>query len=319
MRSLLPLLIGLCLGIVGATLFVRSLPPQPGSAEEKAEKLEIELRRTQNRLASLEAADPNRFRRHGRTLADGARGIAEDLRDGRPVDLDDIFQAAKPLLKDLGPIFGRIRERDQKRHFDTLIGEYSRRYHLDENQQKKFKDWLEAKARSDALEFGALMGRDGTSLEDMIRASRKFRPTDDLDAFMETTLSGEPLNQFKSDRMADRVDRVQQEADRKVHRLDEIVGLDEAQKDRVFSLMARGSRDFDSSMRFDGLSEEATALAPGSSREEAILAELRPEQQQAYQDHRRQRRQEAEEELGVLGINLPENWDLLDGDDWIDE
>ena len=306
MRSLLPLLIGLCVGIAGATLFVRSLPPKPGSAEERAERLEVELRRVQNRLAAIEAADPGRSaRRHGRTLADGARSIAEDIRDGRPVDLDDVFRAAKPLLKDFGPIFGRIRERDQKRHFDTLIGEFTRKYNLDETQQKKLKQWLEAKARKDAVEFGALLAKDSTTFEDMIRASRNFRPDDELDAFMEKSLGGEALAQFKSDRMAERVERVQHEADRKVHRLDEIVGLDEPQKDRIFSIMARGSRDFDPAMRFDGLSEEATPLTPGQSRETAIFAELRPEQREAYENHRRERRAEAEEELGVIGLKLP--------------
>ena len=97
MRSLVPLLIGLIVGGVGATMFMQSLPGAEGSPEERANKLELELQRAQNRIAALEAASSEKRASGGvlarlakggakegaRTLADGARKIGEDLREGK--------------------------------------------------------------------------------------------------------------------------------------------------------------------------------------------------------------------------------------------
>jgi hypothetical protein len=109
---------------------------------------------------------------------------------------------------------------------------------------------------------------------------------------------------------------VQQEADRKVQRLDGIVQLDESQKDELFTLMARNSDDFDPSMQFEGLRGEASEPVPGQPRDAAIMGVLRPEQVEIYEAHRRERIEKAERELGEIGLRLPADWDLLDGDDF---
>ena len=54
MRPILPLVIGLLVGVAGAILFVQSMPPKEGSAEERVGKLEAELKRSENRVAALE-------------------------------------------------------------------------------------------------------------------------------------------------------------------------------------------------------------------------------------------------------------------------
>ncbi len=57
-RPLIPLVIGLAVGGVGATLFLQSMPGAEGSPEERANKLEVELKRAQNRIAALEDRRP---------------------------------------------------------------------------------------------------------------------------------------------------------------------------------------------------------------------------------------------------------------------
>ena len=133
---------------------------------------------------------------------------------------------------------------------------------------------------------------------------------------MEGILHGDDAARYKEDRMVERVENVQAEADRKVQRLDGVVDLDEQQKDEVFLLMARGSPDFDPSMRMEGLTEDAPRLQPGQSRDEAVMDVLRPEQLELYEQHRQRQIETAEEEMRQLGLRLPADWDLWDEDDF---
>ena len=313
MRQIVGPLVGLGFGIAGTFLFLQSLPPDEGSVEDRAEEAELALARAQTRIKELEAITGEDRKR---ATADAAREIAEDIKAGRLVDIDDVFKTAKPWLRHFAPIFDRIRVRDQKRLFDTLAGEYTRKYGLDDRQQEALKNWFDEMAERNGQRYSAVMESESSGLEDMVRASREYSRPEGLDAFMEGLLRGGALAQYRDDRMQERVANVQAEADRKVQRLDHIVDLDESQKDQVFTLMARGSPDFDSAMRIEGLSENATRLQPGQSRDGAVMAVLRPDQLDAYEEHRQRKIEEAEEDMRQLGLRLPADWDLWDEDDF---
>lgn len=314
MKHFAGLLIGLLVGIVGAILYTQSLPPEEGSLQEQAEQLGAALKKAKSRIAALEGE--GKTGRPGRTMRDSLRSIAEDIRAGRDVDLDRVFDAAKPWMRDLAPIFDRIRVRDQKRAFDTRIGQLSREYNLTEQKQVELAKWFEQRADDNAKRFNEVVNSDHTGLEDLIRASREMEEKADIDGFMESTLVGDDLARYQSDRLLQRVEAVQAEADRKVQRLHNLVQLDEDQKDQVFGLMARGSKEFDPSMQFEGLEGDTTRLVPGQDREAAIAAVLRPEQAQILANHQAQRRYRAEEDLRQLGLSLPPDWDLYDEDDF---
>lgn len=314
MKQFAGLLIGLLVGVAGAILYTQSLPPEEGSLQEQTEMLQATLKKAETRIIALEGE--GRTGKPGRTMRDNMRSIAEDIRAGRDVDLDRVFDAAKPWMRDLAPLFDRIRVRDQKRQFDTRIGEFSRKYNLTESQQEALAKKFEDQAEENARRFNEVVSSDHSGLEDLIRASREMEEGQDIDGLMESTLTGDDLAQYQEDRLHERVESVQNEADRKMQRLDNLVQLDEAQKDQVFGLMARGSDQFDPSMQFDGLEGDTTRLAPGQSREEAISAVLRPEQAQILENHRNQQRSEAEEDLRQLGLTLPHDWDLYDEDDF---
>jgi hypothetical protein len=327
-RSSLPVLTGLVIGIAGAVLFQQSMPGANGSAEERVAKLEAELKRAQNRIAALEAPDGGRSRRGDNarrarwfertpraTLADTTRTLVEDIRDGKPVSPDDIFRATKPLLRDLAPLFDRIRLKEQRQRIDSLTGELARKYDLTPENQAALKEWFQQKTVEEANRWSELLAQDHTGLEEMMRASRDIRPDQGLDTFMEGILTGDKLTRFKSERLAERAERVQQEADMKVQRLDGIVGLDESQRDQVFGIIARSSRDYDPAMRLEGAGGEIGAT-PVGNRQAAILAVLRPEQRAAYEAERDRRRDEAATDLAAIGLTLPPNWEMLDGSDF---
>lgn len=310
-RPLVPLVIGLLLGGVGSSLFQQSMPGAEGSPEQRANRLEVELKSARNRIAALEAADPQGRRRPGRTFADGARGIAEDIRDGKPVSPDDIFRASQPLMRDLAPLLDRMRIRQQTRMIDSKVGELARKYDLTPAQQAALKQWFEQKSEEQSKRYNDLVLQDGTRLQDLMKASMDARPDEGLDEFMATTLSGEKLAEFQTQRMAERAERVQQEADRKVQRLDGIVTLDDTQRDQVFGIMARNSKDFDPAMSLEGADGEAIAT-PGTDAREAVLSVLRPEQRAAYEAERQRRLDEARKDMEAIGLTLPPDWEILD-------
>lgn len=311
-KLITPLAVGLCIGAVGAILVLQSMPPPKDSAEERVVKLESDLKKANNRVVTLEAADPQGRRRPGRTLADGARNIAEDFRAGRPVTPDDIFRATQPLVRDIEPFFVMMRTKDLQRQTDAQVGELARKYSLTTAQQESLKKLLGQNAVDEAKRYTGLMAQDGTKLEDVVRFAADSRLDQGLDGFMQNHLSKEKFTTFKSDQMLEKVTKVQQEADLKVTRLDNIVQLDEGQRGQVFGIMARSARDFDPTMRFEGIGTETSALPPGKSRHDAVLSVLRPEQLKIYQTEQAKRHSEAQKEMESMGLSLPADWNSLD-------
>lgn len=225
---------------------------------------------------------------------------------------DDVFHAMQPTIRNLAPLFDRMRAKELQRQSDAKAGELARKYSLTAAQQESLKQWLDQNAEDQAKRYTDLVSQEGTKLEDLAKAGTDVRVDDGLDQFMEGTLRGEKLTAFQSDRMLERVERVQQEADMKVTRLDSIVSLDDTQRGQVFGVMARGARDFDPAMQFEGLGTDNGALPPGQSRQDAILAVLKPAQREAYEAERAKRREAARKDMEDLGLTLPEDSKMFD-------
>ncbi|RYD23441.1 MAG: hypothetical protein EOP88_04170 [Verrucomicrobiaceae bacterium] len=310
LRSVIPLVAGLAIGATGAVLFIQSMPPPEGSAEERIGKLEAQLKTANNRVTTLEAADPTGRNRPGRTVKDNLRSIADDFRHGRPVTPDDVFRATQPLLRDLSPLFDRMRTKELQQRSDTMAGELARKYSLSGAQQESLKKWLDLRAEEEAKRYTAAISQEGVRMEDLQEAMRDIRLDDGLETFMQGTLSGEKLATFQAERMKEKVNRVQDEADMKVERLDRIVTLDDEQRGQVFGMLARGARDFDPAMQLEGTGT-GTALT-GKSKQDAILSVLRPDQKAAYEAERDKHRAETEKELGSMGLSLPADWNERD-------
>lgn len=311
MRALIFLVLGLLIGGVGTTLFTRSLPPPPGTEAEKVAELERAVARAQSRVAALEQTEANAAARLQKLAVSGRRSMLQDFKDGRAVDVNDLFNSAKPFLHEFAPLSDRLRRREHRRMIEHAVADLTKKYGLDTTRQEGLKKWLEDKAEAEAGQLREVIGRADSTLEEYVQATRDFHPLDGLDGFMEQNLRGEDLARYSADRMAERVHRVQYQADRRVEQLDDIVSLDDGQQDRVFALMARSSGDFDPGMQIEGLGDDRASLAPGQSRDEAILAVLRPDQRERYEAHRGSQRQRADEEMAELGLKLPANWDLF--------
>jgi hypothetical protein len=314
-QTSIPLCIGLFVGAMGTKLFISSMPGEKGSPEEHAARLEVELKKTRNRLAALEADPRTRRDKPGHTFSDKVRSIGEDIREGRPVTPEDIFRASQPLMRDLAPLFDRMRVRGEKERVDRLSGEFARKYDLTASQQEALRRWFEQKSEENAKRWSDMISQEGTRLVDVMRASQDFRMDEGLDPFMERMLNGEKLAEFKTTRMAERVERVQQYADARTQRLDNIVKLDDVQRDQVFGIMARNSRDYDPAMKLEGGAGEIGAAPAGDTRQ-AMLSILRPDQRTAYEAEQERRREETRKDMEAIGLTLPPEWDALDMEDY---
>lgn len=310
-RQLIPLVIGLAVGGVGATMFLQSMPGSAGSPEERAAKLEVDLKKAQNRIAALEDTDPRGRRKSGRTIKDSLQEIRDKIHDGQAVTPDDFLRLMQPWMRDISPLMERMRVREQNRMIDQKSGELARKYDLTPNQQAALRRWFEAKSEENAKEWTNLVTQEGTSFKDLMEAARDVRADDGLDQFMATTLSGDKLTRFQTERLAEKAERVQQDADARTQRLDAIVKLDDAQRDQVFGIMARTSRDYDPALKLEGGVGEIGA-APAGNKQQAVLSILRPEQRTAFQEEMTHRREQAQKEMEAFGLSLPEDWDPME-------
>jgi hypothetical protein len=219
------------------------------------------------------------------------------------------------VLRDLAPLFDRMRLKQQREMVERMTGELARKYDLSPAARESLGKWFEWKANQEAKRWTELVSTEGVRVQDLMKASRDVRIDEGLETFMAGVLSPEKLEGFKAERMAERAQRVQHEADTMVQRLDSIVTLDDSQRDKVFGIMARGSRYYDPAMVLEGVSGEIGAT-PGGDRQAAILSVLRPEQRSAYETERKRRRDEAAKEMEAVGLSLPPDWQMLDADDF---
>lgn len=315
LKSFVPLAAGLVIGGLGVSMFQQSLVGGKDSPEHRAAKLEADLKKAQNRISALEDMDPLGRRKSRRTVKDGLADIKQRLTAGENITTDDVFRLFQPFVRDIAPIFERVRVQEQKRLVERMTGEFARKYNLTPTQQESLKKWFDAKAEEKAHDWTNLITQEGVKMEDVAKASRDVRLDDGLETFMQGTLSGEKLAQFQTDRMNERAERVQQYADSRTERLNSIVNLDASQRDQIFGIMARKSSDYDPAMRLEG-SAGAIGSSPSGNANDAVLSVLRPDQRELYQADALRRRQAAEKDLQAIGLSLPENWNPLEAEDF---
>jgi hypothetical protein len=311
--SIISLLVGLLLGGTAVVLFDASLPPAEGSAEEKAAQLESELSRARSSIAKLEAQMPAK----GVDFASTARGslsdMLDDIKHGRPVDIEKLHHRLKPALREITPLFDLLRRRELKKEHARLAAHMAEAYHLNEAQQKALEQWLAEKAAQDAETFIKTAYGENSRLEDLVKAVRYLEPRRGIDEFMERTLAGPEKQRYIADRTVERATKIENEANNRLQRLHQAVPLDQSQQDQVFAIMARSSPDFDPSIKLDiPQGNDMGHIRPGADREAAIQQVLRPDQRRQYATYRQAQREAAEREAAENGFKLPANWDLFE-------
>ena len=306
------LIIGLLVGAMGALMFSRSMSPEEGTPEERLEISQHELQQARRKIQVLEAINGNRG---PRDVKDGVRDIMQDIREGKDVSLDDVFATMKPWMRNMAPLFDRMREINQQDWADNMTGEWTRKYNLNSAEQEQLRAWFLQKNKEKAAAFSEVVNSDTSGFVDFAQATEyDWRDTQGIEDVMGNILEGDELTDFNEQRAKEGAERVQQEANRGLARLDQMVDLDEAQEDQVFGILTRGADGYqEDAFDYEGMGADQSAL-DRRARDEAIRSVLRPEQQLQFDERHAERRAKAEAEMRRVGLTLPNNWDLLERD-----
>ncbi|MBK8038168.1 MAG: hypothetical protein IPK22_13710 [Verrucomicrobiaceae bacterium] len=311
--SIISMLIGVLIGGTAVVMFDASFPPPEGSAEEKAAQLESELTRAQSRIAKLEAQIPAKGVDLAATARGGISDILDDIKQGRPVDLEKLHHRLKPALREITPLFDLLRRRELKKEHARIAAHMGEAYKLNEAQQKALQQWLDEQAAQDAEKFLQTAYGENSRLEDLVKSMKHLEPRRGMDEFMERTLTGQEKQRYVSDRLAERAVKLENDANNRLQRLHQAVPLDQAQQDRVFAIMARSSPDYDPRLQLDiPLGNDAAHIRPGADRAAAIMQVLRPDQRLQYEAYQQSQREAANRTAAEAGFKLPENWDVFE-------
>lgn len=303
---------GLVVGVVGAILFQQSVSPDKETVAGELEQVQHELRQAEREIKALRA-DGNSTKSR-RTVRDGMRSIAERIRTGEEISLDDVFWTIKPWLRDMAPLFDRMREVEQTDQFDRRTGELARKYALSTQDRNALRDWFKTKAEENSRKFNEVIQSETSGFVDFARVNNfDEEDVEGLDEFMESQLEGETLVEYQADRLDERIKSVEQEADRRLERLNQELELDDNQINDMFVVLARGSKDYQEGMEI-GVEGADTSRIERGHRDREIRSLLRDDQLRRYERYQRERRREAEQEMRRVGLALPRDWQLLDDD-----
>ncbi|MDA7684369.1 hypothetical protein N9097_00635 [bacterium] len=311
MKQVLGILVGLLIGVVGGVMFSKSIAPEMGSAEDRLEQSERELRKAEGEIRALVASGA---RNEKRKVGDGVRDMMWRIRNGEDVSLDDVLVTMKPWMREMTPLFERIRKVNEDEWADTMAGRWGSDYDLSDADQDVLREWFKQRSRERAGLFTDVVESDESGFVDFVQATEyDWRDANGAEKVMEGILEGEQLEKFKLERLTERHESVEGEAHRNLTRLDNIVALDSDQHFKLFGVMARGSEDYQEGMEFDGM-DSGIGQLDRDGRNAAIESVLRPDQREVLETHRAEREAEAQREMSKIGLSLPKDWDLLEGD-----
>ena len=311
MKQAIGLIVGVAIGVAGGVMFSKSLAPEQGSVEETLEIRTRELAQANGRIRAL-IDDGARDRK--RTVKDGMRDVMGRIRRGEEVSFDDIWLTMRPWMRDMEPLFERMRQLNEDEFADRMVGEWAGDYSLSASEKERLRDWFKERSRKRAEAFSEVVRSNESGFVDFVQATEyDWRDAEGAEDLMEEMLDGDELREFKDKRLSKRYESVQDESYRNLNRLDEIVGLDPDQHGKAFGLMMRSSEDYQEGMEFEGM-DLGQGKLDRDGRWEAIDQILRADQREQLDAYREEKKADAEREMAKVGLSLPKNWELLEND-----
>lgn len=291
------LLAGSAIG-AGTYYLLAPKPPLPApvaaapAAPKPADNRESErIARLEKELAALKAEKEK--------SAETASAPAED---GKP-DLGKILKDASPLLKSLSSAFEPQRKEMVARFIDSQVQRLTEMAGLSESQAAALRSHLETLDKENQEKMQGAMGKD-MKLEDLMSMGRNGgnNPQKAVDDWAAANLSGEQAESYKAKRLTEKSEQITRSANAQLDGLDRELSLSEEQKDKVFNILVQTDRNYDASMKLEGIDATAS-VGEGQSRDDAIAAILSPDQKAKYDARQTERKSRESRFMQMLGVD----------------
>lgn len=202
---------------------------------------------------------------------------AADPQAAAAQDLQGLLQDSRPLLNRLAPMF----RQGMMRGIDRQIDELAAQLGLSDAQKEKLRVKLSALGDEAMKKFNDRLADPTMTPEKLFAEGGRGSPfsPDGMNDALKETLTPEQFEAYEKKQTADRVQRLERQANWQTDRLGRRLNLTEEQKDKVFGIMVKSS-DPDLEV------ETGTGAPPppaNADRDDAIKAILTPEQRAIYE------------------------------------
>ncbi|MFM7183070.1 MAG: hypothetical protein ACKO2G_16625 [Verrucomicrobiales bacterium] len=204
---------------------------------------------------------------------------AADPQAAMAKDMQGLLQDSRPLLNRLAPMFRQGMMRGIDRQVEDLAGELG----LNDAQKEELRTKLAALGDEEMKKFNDRLADPTMTPEKLFQEGGRGGPfsPDGMNATLKETLTPEQYEKYDKKQTADRVQRLERQANSQTDRLGRRLNLSEEQKDKVFGIMVKSS---DPNLEVEtGTGAEAPSAAQ-ADRDAAIKAVLTPEQRAIYEE-----------------------------------
>ena len=163
------------------------------------------------------------------------------------------------------------------------IAEYTEKLDLSDDQVARLKERFTEYMNKEMEAFEAEIGNENMNFQEIMQKRGEMRGAQE-EAMLEIVkeeLTEEQFADFEREQLVEKTQRVQQDSDRELRRLDNDLNLTESQEDAVFGILVQTNSEYDDSMEIEGAGE-GVAIGADVAKEDAIRSVLDAEQTEKY-------------------------------------
>lgn len=274
---LLTLLIGLLVGGGIVAIMPKSRPAGPSAPPAVATVDTRALDAANRRIADLQERLRASELANTPAPAPSPEQRAKDPAAAAAMDIKGLLQDSRPLLNRMAPMFQEGMNRGITQQVDRLASELG----LDAGQKEALRAKLTALGAEEMKKFTSRLNDPNMTPDKLFQPQASPFSPDVLNATLKETLTPDQFSQYEKKETADRVARLERQANSQVERLGSRLNLSEEQKDQVFGVMVKSS---DPSLQVETGTGADAGVSAGSDRDTAIRAILTPEQLKTYDE-----------------------------------
>ena len=220
---------------------------------------------------------------------------AADPQAAMAKDLKGLLQDSRPLLNRLAPMFREGMMRGIERQIEDLATELG----LNDAQKEELRAKLAAMGDAEMKKFNDRLADPNMTPEKLFQDGGRgaFSP-EGMKTALKETLTPEQYEKYDKKQTAERVQRLERQANWQTDRLGKRLNLSEAQKDQVFGIMVKSS---DPNLEVETGTGAEAPTAADADRDAAIKAVLTPEQRTIYEEDAKREEERRGRWRGMFG------------------